>query len=105
MWSQTKGERMSTTEAFTYEEEFGPDERYQIWERPRYVGHLEEGRAHASEPRLIATCPSAEAVGVALVQLAEDRAEAGTYHAPIIGVLDSENGRWVTGMWPGGGAL
>jgi hypothetical protein len=85
-----------TTEAFTYEEEFGPDERYRIFERQRNPDYAAV---------LIATCPSAEAVGVALVQLAEDRAEAGTYHAPIIGVLDSENGRWVTGMWPGGGAL
>jgi hypothetical protein len=83
------------TEAFTYEEEFGPDERYRIYERG----------ADRRKPKLIATCPSATAVGTALVQLAEDRWEAEDWSTPVVGVLDSERGRWVSGLWNGGGLL
>ena len=82
------------TEAFVLDEEFGPDERYRIFERtPRPWG----------SPRgvhLIATCGTPEAVGVALVQLAEDR---GNEPAPVMGVLDGETKRWISGLWAGSG--
>lgn len=71
--------------------EFGADERYRIFEKTRY------GK------QLIATCATPAAVGVALVTLAEDRWEAGNHSAPIFGVQDGELGRWVTGLWVGGG--
>jgi hypothetical protein len=72
--------------------EFGAEERYRLYERTR------DGLK-----QLIATCATPAAVGVALVTLAEDRWEAGDHSAPIFGVQDGELGRWVTGMYVGGG--
>lgn len=82
------------TEAFVVDEEFGPDERYRIYERPTRNG-----------PVLIATCPSPAAVGVALCQMADDRWEAEDFTTPVVGVLDGERKRWITGLWQGGGKV
>ncbi len=58
-------------------------ERYEIHDLRR--GHL------------IATAPSAEAVGVAIIQQAEDRWEAGDFSTPpAYSVLDTKRARWVT---------
>jgi hypothetical protein len=46
---------------------------------------------------LIATAPSAEAVGVAIIQQAEDRWEIGDFSTPpAYSVLDTKAARWVT---------
>lgn len=88
--------------------EFGPDERYRIYERTR-GGTYESSWGPLPLPEsmrgftLVATCATPAAVGVALVTLAEDRWEAEDRSAPVIGVLDGERRRWVTGMWIGGG--
>ncbi len=84
---------MTVTEITVDDPEYGPDERFRIYERD------------PSEPRgfrLMATCATASAVGVALVTLAEDRWEAGARSAPVVGVLDGERRRWVSGMWLAG---
>ena len=81
---------MSTaTEIEVTDEELGPEERFSIYER-RYDGL-----------HLIATCPSPASIGVALVTLAEDRWDADDVDTPILGVLDNERKRWVTGLWGG----
>ena len=80
------------TEVFLVGEEFGPDERYRIYEK-----------GAARKPVLIATCPTPAAVGVALCQMAEDRWEAEDFTTPVVGVLDGERGRWISGLWAGGG--
>lgn len=77
------------TEAFVVDEEFGPDERYRIFGR--------EGRGAMT---LLATCPSPEAIGVALATMAEDRWDAGDEDpAPTIAILDGERGRFLCGAW------
>ena len=98
------------TEVFVVDEEFGPDERYRIYERATIVtpsplrgqvgGTVE---IHERGMHLIATCPSPAAVGIALCQMAEDRWEAEDFTTPVVGVLDGERGRWISGLWLGGG--
>ncbi len=43
---------------------------------------------------------SRDGIGTALVQLAEDRREAGESATEIIGILDRIERRWITGLWP-----
>lgn len=93
---------MTTTHITLDGPEFGPEERYRIYERLRPT----QGPADIQSPTrasLVATCPTPEAVGVALCQLAEDRWEAGDHSTPVVGVLDGERGRWISGLWLGGG--
>ena len=83
--------------------EFGPDERYRIYERDCSTYFRRDTPRRQPTMTLIATCPTPAAVGIALCQLAEDRWEAGDTSTPVVGVLDGERQRWVSGLWIGGG--
>lgn len=50
------------------------------------------------KPEGIAECSTAEAVGLALVTIAEENRLAGE-PAETVGVLDWQNHRWLTSIW------
>jgi hypothetical protein len=51
------------------------------------------------EPARVAEC-DLDAIGTTLVTLADELRDDGETHAETFGVLDQEQRRWISGLWP-----
>lgn len=75
------------------DEEPTEETRYGVYELGYRPGEATQGPVRVAET-------SREGIGGCLVQLADDRREAGDPITPIVGVLDQIERRWITSLWP-----